>query len=74
MILKILDFLNILDYSKRISLTNVSLMLLVGKLLFTPSPDFAVVGSVIIAFANYAHKRSTSDQSGQDSQEPSNPA
>lgn len=61
--LRVLDFLNILDYSKRLSLTNISLVLLVGKLLVTPNPDFAVVGSVIIAFANYAHKRSTNQGS-----------
>ncbi len=72
-ILKTLDFFNILDYSRRISLTNISLMLLVGKLLVTPNPDFAVVGSVIIAFANYAHKRSTNDKSGQDSEGSGNP-
>lgn len=73
-ILKILDFFNLLDYSNRISLTNLALIALVGKLLVTPNPDFATIGSVIIAFANYMHKRSTNDQSGQNSQGPSNPA
>jgi hypothetical protein len=69
MILRILDFFNILDYNRRISLTNVSLMLLIGKLLVSPNPDFGTIGTVIVAFANYAHKRSVSEQSGQDSQE-----
>ncbi len=74
MILKILDFLNILDYSGRISLTNLALISLVGKLLISPNPDFATIGSVVVAMANYMHKRSINDKSGQDSQEPSNPA
>ncbi len=70
-LLRFLDFFNILDYSKRISLTNVSLMLLVGKLLVSPNPDFGTIGAVIAAFGNYAHRRGTNAKIGQNGQEPS---
>jgi len=55
--IKFLDFLNILDYNKRISLTNLALIVLVGKLAISQSPDLVTVGSVAIAMANYMHKR-----------------
>jgi len=66
-ILKILDFCNLLDYNKNLSLTNIALIALVVKLIVSPSPDLATVGSVVIAFSNYMHKRSTS-QGAQDDQ------
>ncbi len=58
MLLKILDFLNLLSYDGKLSLTNIALIVLVGKLVVSPSPDLATVGSVVIAFANYMQKRS----------------
>lgn len=64
--LKILDFCNILDYNKKLSLTNIALIALVIKLMISPSPDLATVGSVVVAMANYMHKRSTNqDQDDQ---------
>lgn len=66
-IIKTLDFCNILDYNKRLSLTNIALIALVVKLVVSPSPDLATVGSVVIAFSNYMHKRST-NQGSQDDQ------
>lgn len=61
-ILRILDFCNILDYDKRLSLTNIALIALIAKLIFSPSSDLATVGTTAIAFANYMHKRSVSNK------------
>lgn len=56
----ILKFLSLLDRGGSLSLTNLSLVLLVGKILVIPSPDLAAVVPLILAFASYMHKRSAS--------------
>lgn len=65
-LIKILDFFNVLDYTKRISITNVAVMMLVGKLVFSPSPDLATVGVTVVSLLNYAHKRSISNSKDTD--------
>ncbi len=61
-ITKILDFLNILDYSgTRLSITNIALIGLLIKVLVSPNVDWPSLVAIITAFANYAHKRSSSD-------------
>jgi hypothetical protein len=55
---KLLDFLNLLDDSGRLSITNVSAIVLVAKLALTSNPDLATVGSTAIGLLNYMHKRS----------------
>jgi hypothetical protein len=57
--IKLLDFLNLLDSDKRISLTNVGLVVLVAKLAFSGCNDLTAIAGVIAGFSNYAHKRST---------------
>lgn len=61
-VLKILDFCNLLDYSqKRLSLTNLALISLVLKLIITRNPDLSTIGTTVIAFANYMQRRSANN-------------
>lgn len=59
--IKTLDFCNVLDYNKRLSITNIALIALLGKLLLSTNTDWPSLVSVIVAFSNYAHKRVVSD-------------
>ena len=54
---KVLDFLNILDDTGRLSITNISAIVLIAKLALTANPDLVTVGSTAIGLLNYAHKR-----------------
>lgn len=59
-ILKVLDFINVLEYDQsRISITNIALYGLIGKLIMAPNTDWPSLVAVIASFANYAHKRYT---------------
>jgi hypothetical protein len=55
---KILDFFNLLDESGyRISITNVAVIVLISKILFSSNVDWPSVVAVIVSFGNYSHKR-----------------
>jgi hypothetical protein len=54
---KVLDFLSILGYDGRVSLTNVALIALVTKIVISPSVDWPSVVAIVTAFGNYAHRR-----------------
>jgi len=56
-ILKALDFCNLLDLQGKISLTNLGLVLLLGRIALAPALDWASVTTLALAFANYMHKR-----------------
>lgn len=58
-LLKVLDFCNVLDYSKRLSITNIALIVLLAKVAFASPIDWPSIVSLVIAFSNYAHKRSS---------------
>jgi len=59
-ILKLLDFCNLLDYSgARLSLTNLGLIALIFKMVVSKPVDWPSVVAVIAALANYMNKRST---------------
>ncbi len=58
--MKILDFCNVLDYNKKLSITNIALIALLGKMLLAPNIDWPSLVAVIVAFSNYAHKRAVS--------------
>lgn len=67
-LLKILAFCNVLEYDQaRLSLTNLALIALVAKMVFTSNLDWPSVVSVITVFSNYAHKRIVSSQAPKDS-------
>lgn len=54
---KLLDFLNLLDYSGRLSPTNVALCIVTIRLAMAPQPSLIDLGALLIGLANYAHKR-----------------
>ena len=65
-ILKVLDFLNLLDYSgERLSITNIALVALIAKLSLSSNVDWPSIVAVITAFGNYASKRHINAQAGQ---------
>ncbi len=58
---RFLGWLNLLDSEKNLSITNLAIYLLVGKMMFSPALDWPSVTAMIVTFANYMHKRQTSD-------------
>lgn len=65
-VLKILDFCNLLDYSGKLSITNIALIGLICKMVFASNVDWPSIVAVIAAFSNYAHKRVVSQDSSED--------
>ena len=59
-LLKALDWLNLLDAERKLSLTNLGLICLLARVIASPTLDWASVTTLALAFANYAHKRSES--------------
>lgn len=59
--IKTLDFCNLLDYNKKLSITNIALIALLGKMILSHNVDWPSLVSVIVAFSNYAHKRVVSN-------------
>ena len=66
MIIKILDFLNVLDDSGRLSITNIAAMSLIAKLVFTSNPDLSTIGATAVGILNYMHKRQVISRSNDD--------
>lgn len=60
--LKILNFLNLLDENNCLSITNVGLIALVTKIVVSPTADWPSIVAVIASFSNYAHKRYVNSQ------------
>lgn len=57
--MKLANFLNLLDSENRLSITNVSVLIVLGKLIFIPEPSLTEVGMFLITMLNYSHKRFT---------------
>jgi hypothetical protein len=55
--MKLLNFLSLLDSEGRLSLTNVAMYVILVKLAIAPNPGLADIGALLLALANYAHKR-----------------
>lgn len=53
----LLEKLSLVSYDGQLSLTNIALYVCLGKLLFTKEPTLVELGALILALANYAHKR-----------------
>jgi hypothetical protein len=56
-LLATLKFLNLLDEENRLSLTNIGLIILVGKMALSSQSDWTSVAATVAGFANYMHKR-----------------
>jgi hypothetical protein len=57
LVIDLLKFLNLLDRSGNISITNVAVTILVSKLAFTQDPSLVDLGGVLMALLTYMHKR-----------------
>lgn len=60
--IKLLSFLNLLDDSGNLSITNIALIAFFTKILFSPQLDGASVVAMVSLLANYMHKRSVISQ------------
>lgn len=54
------NFLNLLDAQGKLSITNVAVIVCLLKLAFAPAASITEAGTLLVALANYAHKRYTS--------------
>lgn len=62
MMIRILSFLNLLDDSNRLSITNIALIGLILKMVCASNVDWPSIVAVIAAFGNYSHKRIVNSQ------------
>lgn len=53
------NFLNLLDAQGKLSITNVAVIVCLLKLAFAPAASITEAGTLLVALANYAHKRYT---------------
>ena len=51
------NFLNLLDAQGKLSITNVAVIVCLLKLAFAPAASITEAGTLLVALANYAHKR-----------------
>jgi len=56
---RFLNFFSLLDVGGRLSLTNVAVYACLYKLVVTPSASLVDIGALLLALANYGHKRYT---------------
>lgn len=61
-IISFLNFFNLLDSQNRLSITNVAVLIILGKMILAPSVSLTEVGALLISFINYGHKRFTNAQ------------
>jgi hypothetical protein len=53
----ILKFLNVLDANENLSITNLAVIVALVKLAIAPTASITEAGTLLIALANYGHKR-----------------
>lgn len=51
------NFLNLLDAQGKLSITNVAVIVCLLKLALAPAASITEAGTLLVALANYAHKR-----------------
>lgn len=56
-LLNLLTFLNLTDYSGRLSITNIAVVILLTKIAYYPTLDWAVVSGLLVTLLSYSHKR-----------------
>jgi hypothetical protein len=62
MIIKALRFLNVLDSTNALSITNLSVWIVLGKLVMLHDVGLPEIGAFMIAMMNYGHKRSQNNK------------
>jgi len=55
---KLLKKLNLLDTENNLSLTNIAVIVILVKLILTPTWSLNEAGMLLIGMTNYMHKRS----------------
>lgn len=71
LIMNTLDFLSLLDYKGRLSITNLHIWIMTVLFGYTvvqgtsSDASWTVIGGLLAAFANYSHKRYTSSKSSE---------
>lgn len=53
------NFMSLLDAQGKLSITNVAVIVCLLKLAFAPAASITEAGTLLVALANYAHKRYT---------------
>jgi hypothetical protein len=56
-VIKVCNFLNLIDSQGRLSVTNLAVLVCLIKLSFTSGASITEMGTLLAALANYAHKR-----------------
>lgn len=69
----ILTFFNLLDSEGHLSITNVAVVVALVKLVISPSASITEAGTLLIALANYAHKRVVNQSSQVSTEDPLKP-
>lgn len=60
-------FLNLLDTSGNISITNLAVIITLFKLVISPSASITEAGILLVTLSNYAHKRLINKQQSESS-------
>lgn len=54
---KTLRFLNLVDRSCNLSITNIAVIVLITKIAMAPTLDWQTAAALLVTLLNYAHKR-----------------
>lgn len=54
---KALKFLNLVDRSGNLSITNIAVIVCITKIAMAPEFSMAEIGALLVSLMNYAHKR-----------------
>lgn len=69
----ILKFFNLLDSEGHLSITNLSVVIVLIKLIYSPSTSITEAGLLLITLSNYAHKRIVNRNNQESEEDPLKP-
>lgn len=55
--LKVLDFCSLISHDKKLSITNIAVIVLITKMALAPSIDWPTTAALMLSLLNYSHKR-----------------
>lgn len=62
-VIKIAQFLRVVDENKQLSITNIALIIVLAKLAVAPVVSITELGVLLISLGNYSHKRHVNKES-----------
>lgn len=65
---RILKFFNLVDRSGDLSISNIAVIVLITKIAFAATLDWATAATLLMALLNYSHKRHESNKAIKDAQ------